>query len=253
MSEEDLEEGGGGGGGDDEEEEEGVMDDNECWDEEEAEEQSLGQSPANDVELVIKPLPHGERTDPSLSTIRYLKTTMQATVDHISKYLEMRYDFDHNETSGVVNGTSAAATTAAEESASNLPSTSSVDTNGGGSGSSAAPASTSATSSTSGEVQAAAAANANNSATSSGVSGGGGDVNTSSSTSTSTTSSSKKCPFAVFIAAGPGQFHPLPGDWSLTAVSDKYWKVNRPLELFYAYKMASTKLADPPAGASARW
>ncbi len=64
MSEEDLEEGGGGGGGGggDEEEEEGVMDDNECWDEEEAEEQSLGQSPANDVELVIKPLPHGERT-----------------------------------------------------------------------------------------------------------------------------------------------------------------------------------------------
>lgn len=57
MSEEDLEEGG-GGGGDEEEEEEGVMDDNECWDEEEAEEQS----PANDVELVIKPLPHGERT-----------------------------------------------------------------------------------------------------------------------------------------------------------------------------------------------
>ncbi len=177
---------------------------------------------------------------------------MQATVDHISKYLEMRYDFDHNETSGVVNGTNSSAAAAAEEpSASNLPSTSSVDTNGGGSGSSAAPASTSATSSTSGEVQAAAAANA--STTSSGVSGGGGgDVNTSS-TSTSTASSSKKCPFAVFIAAGPGQFHPLPGDWSLTAVSDKYWKVNRPLELFYAYKMASTKLADPPAGASARW
>lgn len=176
---------------------------------------------------------------------------MQATVDHISKYLEMRYDFDHNETSGVVNGTSAAATAAEEPSAPNLPSTSSVDTNGGGGSSAAPPSATSATSSTSAEVQAAAAANA--STTSSGVSGGGGDVNSSSSTSTSTTSSSKKCPFAVFIAAGPGQFHPLPGDWSLTAVSDKYWKVNRPLELFYAYKMASTKLADPPAGASARW
>lgn len=57
MSEDDLEESGGGGGGGDEEEE-GVMDDNEGWDEEEEE----GQSPANDVELVIKPLPHGERT-----------------------------------------------------------------------------------------------------------------------------------------------------------------------------------------------
>lgn len=44
-------------------------------------------------------------------------------------------------------------------------------------------------------------------------------------------------PFTIYIAAGPGQYNPIPGSATLEQVDEQYWKVNRPLEIYYAYKV----------------
>ena len=52
-------------------------------------------SNSNEVELVFKPLPHGnDYYDPSLTQTRYIKTTTNATVEHLVKYLSMRHKLD---------------------------------------------------------------------------------------------------------------------------------------------------------------
>lgn len=43
--------------------------------------------------------------------------------------------------------------------------------------------------------------------------------------------------FTMYIAGGPGQFNPVPGELNLAQVHEKFWRVNKPLELYYAYKM----------------
>lgn len=49
----------------------------------------------NEVELVFKPLPHGnDYYDASLTQTRYIKTTTNATVEHLVKYLSMRHKLD---------------------------------------------------------------------------------------------------------------------------------------------------------------
>lgn len=82
--------------------------------------------------------------------------------------------------------------------------------------------------------------------------GGETESNPSTLSSSLQNASNKKYPFAIFIAAGPGQFHPLAGPMSLSQVVEKYWKLNRPLELFYAYKMkpSSSKLGLTENGTS---
>ncbi|XP_028399738.1 E3 ubiquitin-protein ligase RING2-like [Dendronephthya gigantea] len=40
--------------------------------------------------------------------------------------------------------------------------------------------------------------------------------------------------YTIFIATTPGQFTELPGSMSLDNVNEKYWKVNKPLEMFYS-------------------
>lgn len=114
----------------------------------------------HEIELVFKPLPHeGDDNDQSLSQTRYIKTTTNASVDHLVKYLSMRHILDRS------NGD-------AQQ-----------------------------------EVR---------------------------------DSSTEASLFTIYVAAGPGQYHPLVGPMTLYQINDKYWKVNRPLELFYAYKMQTT-------------
>lgn len=43
-------------------------------------------------------------------------------------------------------------------------------------------------------------------------------------------------PFAIHIAVTPGQFSLLDGNVSLDQVNEKFWKVNKPLQMFYAFK-----------------
>lgn len=43
-------------------------------------------------------------------------------------------------------------------------------------------------------------------------------------------------PFAIYIAVTPGQFSLLDGNVTLDQVNEKFWKVNKPLEMFYSFK-----------------
>ena len=40
----------------------------------------------------------------------------------------------------------------------------------------------------------------------------------------------------IYIASVPGQLTPLATSLALTAVNEKYWKVNKPMEMFYSFK-----------------
>uniref|UniRef100_A0A1Z5LHN0 RING-type E3 ubiquitin transferase n=1 Tax=Ornithodoros moubata TaxID=6938 RepID=A0A1Z5LHN0_ORNMO len=100
----------------------------------------------SEIELVFKPHP---QDDPS-AQVRYIKTTANATVDHLSKYLAMRLALDKLEQDA------------------------------------SAPRSV--------------------------------------------------APFSIYIAVTPGQFTALPGTMTLDQVNEKYWKVNKPLEMYYAHK-----------------
>lgn len=118
----------------------------------EADTEGTSESSVNEIELVFKPYP-GDKdgADPSYTQLRYIKTTANATVDHLSKYLAMRLALDKQEELGPE-----------------------------------APA----------EIS----------------------------------------PFIIYIAVTPGQFSHLGGNMTLDQVNEKYWKVNKPLEMYYAFK-----------------
>lgn len=40
--------------------------------------------------------------------------------------------------------------------------------------------------------------------------------------------------YIIYIASTPGQYTVLNGSMTLELVNKKYWKVNKPLEMFYA-------------------
>jgi len=42
--------------------------------------------------------------------------------------------------------------------------------------------------------------------------------------------------FCIYIAPMPGQLVVLSGNQTLRQVNDKFWKVNKPLEMFYSWK-----------------
>lgn len=42
--------------------------------------------------------------------------------------------------------------------------------------------------------------------------------------------------FCIYIAPQPGQYIVLSGAQTLRQVNDKFWKVNRPLEMYYSWK-----------------
>lgn len=46
-------------------------------------------------------------------------------------------------------------------------------------------------------------------------------------------------PFAIYLSNGPGQYKPLAGSATLSYILETFWKVSKPLELFYAVKVAS--------------
>lgn len=41
--------------------------------------------------------------------------------------------------------------------------------------------------------------------------------------------------FLIYVAPTSGQYVPLNGNQTLRQVHDKYWKVNKPLEMFYSF------------------
>ncbi|KAF7494760.1 E3 ubiquitin-protein ligase RING2 [Sarcoptes scabiei] len=124
----------------------------------------------HEIELIIKPLPQVERKDPSLNQTRFLKTTTTATIDHIAKYLKIRYNFESSE----------------EERESDR------------------------------------------------------NENESNHSDSKDFNKNEMFPFTLYIAAGPGQYNPLQGSVTLAQIDEDYWKLNKPLELFYAYKVNPT-------------
>lgn len=105
----------------------------------------------NEIELVFKPHPIEDGLNEG--HIRYIKTTANATVDHLSRYLMMRLALDFK----------------AEEPGAEAPFADSAH-------------------------------------------------------------------FNIFIASTPGQFSMLNGNMTLDQVNEKYWKVNKPLEMYYSFK-----------------
>lgn len=109
----------------------------------------------NEIELVFKPHPTEMTGDNQLmralrdSSVRYLKTTANASVDHLSKYLAMRLTLDLD---------------------AELP------------------------------------------------------------------EAYRLLNFCIYVAPAPGQFVPLAGSQTLRQINDKFWKVNKPLEMYYSWK-----------------
>ncbi|XP_012232429.1 E3 ubiquitin-protein ligase RING1 isoform X2 [Linepithema humile] len=109
----------------------------------------------DEIELVFKPHPTEMAGDNSLikalkeNSIRYIKTTANATVDHLSKYLAMRLTLDLD---------------------------------------------------------------------------------------TELSESDRLLNFCIYIAPSPGQLVVLSGSQTLRQVNDKFWRVNRPLEMYYSWK-----------------
>lgn len=105
-----------------------------------------------------------------MNQTRFLKTTTTATIDHIAKYLKIRYNFESSE----------------EERGSDR------------------------------------------------------NENESNHSDSKDFNKNEMFPFTLYIAAGPGQYNPLQGSVTLAQIDEDYWKLNKPLELFYAYKVNPT-------------
>ena len=131
---------------------------------------------------------------------RYIKTTSRALVEHLCKYLAMRIALDLAKTT----------------SSSSQPQ--STEGGGGGLAAAAPPSSEPPTSVT----------------TSDGTSSASSAAAASASTTATSTGGSVK-DLTIFIASVPGQLTPLTPSLSLTQVNEKYWKVNKPLEMFYRF------------------
>jgi len=134
---------------------------------------------------------------------RYIKTTSRALVEHLCKYLAMRIALDLAKT-----------TSAASTQASTSSTTSATE---GGTAPPPPPLPTAAAAPTSDGTTSASSATAAAAVTS--AASAGGSVKD----------------LTIFIASVPGQLTPLTPSLSLTEVNEKYWKVNKPLEMFYRF------------------
>ncbi|XP_023126012.2 E3 ubiquitin-protein ligase RING2-A-like [Amphiprion ocellaris] len=121
------------------------------------------EGPGSEIELVFRPHPQLVQ-DQDYSQTRYVKTTANATVDHLSKYLALRIALEERRSDGEVEDRGR------EE--------------GGEGGSSL--------------------------------------------------SSISEKQYTIYILTRGGQFSTLNGSLTLELVNDKYWKVRKPLELYYA-------------------
>ncbi|XP_064836435.1 E3 ubiquitin-protein ligase RING2-A-like [Oncorhynchus masou masou] len=128
------------------------------------------ESPGSEIELVFRPHPLLVNTQ-DYSQTRYVKTTANATVDHLSKYLALRI--------------------ALEDRQRDSQSDAGTEKEGGAKG---------------GEAAAEGASLKN--------------------------ISEKQ--YTIYIPTSGGQFSTLNGSLTLELVNEKYWKVRKPLELYYA-------------------
>ncbi|XP_068189567.1 E3 ubiquitin-protein ligase RING2-A-like isoform X2 [Antennarius striatus] len=140
------------------------------------------EGPGSEIELVFRPHPQLVHAQ-DYSQTRYVKTTANATVDHLSKYLALRVALEEGRSNG-----------GAEDRGRN---------EGGGTG------------------------------TGSGMTGSGDG---------SSLSNVSEKQYTIYIMTRGGQYSTLNGSLTLELVNEKFWKVRRPLELFYA----PTKEPPPP-------
>ncbi|XP_076610217.1 E3 ubiquitin-protein ligase RING2-A-like isoform X2 [Chaetodon auriga] len=143
------------------------------------------EGPSSEIELVFRPHPqlvHGQ----DYNQTRYVKTTANATVDHLSKYLALRIALEDGRRGGQVEAGA-------------------------------------------GESE--------------GAAGGGGEG--------STLSNISEKQYTIYIMTRGGQFSTLNGSLTLELVNEKYWKVRKPLELYYA-PTKDQQQPQPPAAAAAQ-
>ena len=62
------------------------------------------------------------------------------------------------------------------------------------------------------------------------------NASTSSSNNSSVASGGSVKDLIIYIASVPGQMTAVATNMSLTQVNEKYWKVNKPMEMFYSFK-----------------
>uniref|UniRef100_A0A8C4IME1 RING-type E3 ubiquitin transferase n=1 Tax=Dicentrarchus labrax TaxID=13489 RepID=A0A8C4IME1_DICLA len=129
------------------------------------------EGPGSEIELVFRPHPQLVH-DQDYNQTRFVKTTANATVDHLSKYLALRIALEDGQTNGEPEDRGR------EE-------------------------------------------------------GGGGGGETGSGEGSSLSSVSEK-QYTIYIMTRGGQFSTLNGSLTLELVNEKYWKVRKPLELYYA-------------------
>ncbi|XP_040908751.1 E3 ubiquitin-protein ligase RING2-A-like isoform X2 [Toxotes jaculatrix] len=135
------------------------------------------EGPASEIELVFRPHPQLVHAQDYNQT-RYVKTTANATVDHLSKYLALRIALEDRRTNGEAEARGKEEGGGAEE--------------GGEAGRAA----------------------------------GGGEG--------SSLSNISEKQYTIYIMTRGGQFSTLNGSLTLELVNEKYWKVRKPLELYYA-------------------
>lgn len=138
------------------------------------------EGPASEIELVFRPHPQLVH-EHDYNQTRYVKTTANATVDHLSKYLALRIALEDGQTDRETEDRGG-------------------EEEGGGD--------TGGTMATGGGE------------------GGGGE-------SSSLSNISEK-QYTIYIMTRGGQFPTLNGSLTLELVNEKYWKVRKPLELYYA-------------------
>ncbi|XP_071386041.1 E3 ubiquitin-protein ligase RING2-A-like isoform X2 [Centroberyx affinis] len=145
------------------------------------------EGPASEIELVFRPHPQLVNAQ-EYSQTRYVKTTANATVDHLSKYLALRIALEERQMEGE-----------AEE-------------RGGGGG---------------GGEEGDRGEERGGGETGRGTGGGGGGEG-------SSLSNISEKQYTIYITTTGGQFSTLNGSLTLELVNEKYWKVRKPLELYYA-------------------
>ncbi|XP_047200040.1 LOW QUALITY PROTEIN: E3 ubiquitin-protein ligase RING2-A-like [Hippoglossus stenolepis] len=145
----------------------------------------LKEGGASEIELVFRPHPQLVHAQDYNQT-RFVKTTANATVDHLSKYLALRIALEDRRTNREVEEGGREEGGGGEERAAE---------GGGGEGGGAA--------------------------------GGGGSKG-------SSLGSISEKQYTIYIMTRGGQLSTLNGSLTLELVNEKFWKVRKPLELYYA-------------------
>ncbi|XP_041822973.1 E3 ubiquitin-protein ligase RING2-B-like isoform X2 [Melanotaenia boesemani] len=139
------------------------------------------EGPVSEIELVFRPHPQLVQAQDYNQT-RFVKTTANATVDHLSKYLALRIALEDRRTDGEVEEREREEAKVEERGAEGGGETGGTSRNGEG---------------------------------------------------TSLSNISEK-QYTIYITTRGGQFSTLNGSLTLELVNEKYWKVRKPLELYYA-------------------